>query len=268
MPTDVPTYVPTHTPTEAPEAIIPTATATTALPSETPLPLPTLDTTMFPYLVPYTVARGDTVGQLATRFGSTIEAIIIANGLDADARIFVTQNLMIPVTAIPTPTVPPTATLPPTATPLPTFTPLPTEAPVVVQPAASETPVIVQPVNPQTQGAQTPIVTTYIVRYGDTLSSIAARFGVSTRELARANSIVNPNVIYIGQVLQVPGSPFPTPVAGVPTVVPSDHLYRVMPGDNLYRISVRFNVSLDALIQANGIKDASHIFVGQLLIIP
>lgn len=275
-PTEIPTEVPpTAVPTEVPPTTVPTEAPPTEIPTEapptaTPLPSPTLDMAAFPYLLPYTVERGDTVGQLAARFGSTIEAIIIANGLPADARIYVTQNLMIPVVALPSPTVPPTLTPLPSATPLPTATLVPTEAPIVVQPAA-ETPVIVQPVSPQTGGAHTPIVTTYIVRYGDTLSSIAARLGVSTRELARANNIVNPNVIYVGQVLQVPASPYPTPAASatrVPTSVPADHLYQVMPGDNLYRISVRFNVSLVALIEVNGIKDASHIFVGQILIIP
>ena len=45
----------------------------------------------------------------------------------------------------------------------------------------------------------------YTVRPGDTLSGIAGRFGVSTTDLARANGITDPNRIYAGQVLEVPG---------------------------------------------------------------
>lgn len=46
--------------------------------------------------------------------------------------------------------------------------------------------------------------TYYRVRHGDTLSGIAFRFGVSTWCIADANNIANPNVIYAGQVLFIP----------------------------------------------------------------
>lgn len=45
---------------------------------------------------------------------------------------------------------------------------------------------------------------TYRVRPGDTLSGIAARFGVPVNQLAKANGIRNPNRIYAGQVLCIP----------------------------------------------------------------
>ena len=48
--------------------------------------------------------------------------------------------------------------------------------------------------------------THYTVRSGDTLSSIAARFGVSYQAIAAASGIENPNLIYPGQVLTIPGS--------------------------------------------------------------
>ena len=47
---------------------------------------------------------------------------------------------------------------------------------------------------------------TYIVVAGDTLSGIAKRFGVTLSALISANHITNPNLIYIGQVLTIPGS--------------------------------------------------------------
>jgi lipoprotein-anchoring transpeptidase ErfK/SrfK len=64
---------------------------------------------------------------------------------------------------------------------------------------------------------------TYIVRRGDTLSRIAAQYGVSVGALVAANGIRNANLIYTGQVLRIPGAtvrpapgvkPSPAPVAG------------------------------------------------------
>ena len=64
----------------------------------------------------------------------------------------------------------------------------------------------------------------YTVRSGDTLSAIGKRFGVSYQSIASANGIANPNLIYAGQQLTIPGagggtsSPTPTPT---PTPAPT-----------------------------------------------
>ncbi len=52
---------------------------------------------------------------------------------------------------------------------------------------------------PATSGAQ------YVVKSGDTLSAIGARYGVNYMDIARASGISNPNVIHPGQVLTIPG---------------------------------------------------------------
>ncbi len=44
----------------------------------------------------------------------------------------------------------------------------------------------------------------YVVKGGDTLSAIAARFRTTVSELARVNRIQNPDRIYAGQIIQVP----------------------------------------------------------------
>lgn len=64
--------------------------------------------------------------------------------------------------------------------------------------------------------------TSYVVQRGDTLFRIANRFGVSLAQLAEVNGITNPNFIYVGQQLVVPGKsggsvPIPTLM---PTAVP------------------------------------------------
>ena len=51
----------------------------------------------------------------------------------------------------------------------------------------------------------------YLVQAGDTLSSIAGKFGTTADELARINGITDPNTLDIGQKLQVPTAPAPSP---------------------------------------------------------
>ncbi len=120
----------------------------------------------------------------------------------------------------------------------------------------------------------------YIVQPGDTLSNIARGYaGISWLDIAQANDIVNPNVIYVGQVLRIPdgavSNPDPTP-----TITPatgsgsgsgsSDNpaTYTVQAGDNLYRISLRFNTTVDSITTLNGISDRGVIYIGQVLKLP
>lgn len=107
---------------------------------------------------------------------------------------------------------------------------------------------------------------TYVVRAGDTLNGIAARFGVSPAALALANGISNPNKIYIGQRLTIPGStttqPAPNPAPGT---TGSNNIYVVQSGDTLSKIAVRFGSTVQALMAANGLTNADLIWVGQRL---
>ncbi len=99
--------------------------------------------------------------------------------------------------------------------------------------------------------------TEYIVQPGDTLFSIAQKFGVDMHELARINNIRDPGTIYVGQKLIIPVSPSS-----------SAKFYKVKPGDTLSQIAERFGVSMQAIMEANGITDPDAIYVGQILRIP
>ena len=101
---------------------------------------------------------------------------------------------------------------------------------------------------------QAPAVGTYTVRSGDTLSSIAAKFGTNYQTLASLNGISNPNLIYIGQVLRVNGS------AGAGSVY-----YTVRVGDNLSAIASRYGTSYQSIASLNGLSNPNLIFVGQTL---
>jgi len=104
----------------------------------------------------------------------------------------------------------------------------------------------------------------HVVQRGENLFRIALRYGVTTDALAAANGIVNASRIYTGQRLVVPGgsTPAPTPPAS------SDRFYTVRRGDTLSAIALRYRVSVWALVQANGIRNPSLIYLGQVLRIP
>ncbi|MBZ0287890.1 MAG: LysM peptidoglycan-binding domain-containing protein, partial [Anaerolineae bacterium] len=75
-----------------------------------------------------------------------------------------------------------------------------------------------------TPGTQPPPTTgTYTVVRGDTLARIAQRFNTTWQAIASLNNIANPNLIYAGQVLKIPGGgtgPVPTAQPGGPTPAP------------------------------------------------
>lgn len=101
---------------------------------------------------------------------------------------------------------------------------------------------------------QAPATSTYTVRAGDTLSSIASKFGTSYQALASLNGISNPNLIYVGQVLRVNGS------ASTGSVY-----YTVRAGDNLSAIASRYGTSYQSIAALNGLSNPNLIYAGQTL---
>ena len=69
-----------------------------------------------------------------------------------------------------------------------------------------------------------PVITTYVVKAGDTLGAIASRFGTTAQALALFNQLADPNALRVGQELKIPGSDFTVPAepAIVPTTPPPD----------------------------------------------
>ena len=112
---------------------------------------------------------------------------------------------------------------------------------------------------------------TYIVMRGDTLKSLANRFGTSMDVLVSLNAdITNINVIYEGQRMIVPsGSGVPsTPPPATPPPA-SGQTYTVQRGDTLRKIADRLNTTVDAILKVNPqISNPNLIYVGQVINLP
>ena len=103
---------------------------------------------------------------------------------------------------------------------------------------------------------------TYVVQSGDTLSSIAARFGTTVANLVAINNISNPNLIYVGEVLKLPTD---TGISSGASSNQYDSSYVVQAGDTLSGIALRFNTTVNYLARINGITNPSLIYPGEVL---
>lgn len=109
---------------------------------------------------------------------------------------------------------------------------------------------------PSGQGVPVPPPTggqVYYAQRGDTLRKIAAKFNITLDAIIRANpQISNPNVIYVGQAITIPGQQATTHI--------------VQRGDTLRIIAARYGTTVDALLALNpNIRNANLIYVGQVV---
>lgn len=96
----------------------------------------------------------------------------------------------------------------------------------------------------------------YVIQPGDTLSAIAARFGVSLGRLLEVNGLPDPDRLVVGQAILIPESP------------QQFLIYTVAPGDTLYRIAQQFETTVEMLAEVNDIDDPDYIEAGAELVIP
>jgi cell wall-associated NlpC family hydrolase len=102
---------------------------------------------------------------------------------------------------------------------------------------------------------------THSVQPGDTLKDIATQYGVDVSTLVSANGLANPDLIYPGDQIYIPGNA---------SFVESMVSYTVQPGDTLREIATAHGVSVTAIInyEANGITNPDVIYPGQDITIP
>lgn len=151
----------------------------------------------------YVVKSGDTLGAIAARYGTTWQTLQSLNGLSNPNYLYIGQTLK-----------------------------------VTGQAKDNNA--------PTTQSI-------YYVRYGDTLSGIAYKYGVNVYTLARNNGISNINWIYPGQRLKITGN------------VSNQRTYTVRYGDTLSGIAYRYGVNVYTLARNNGISNPNWIYPGQKL---
>lgn len=101
----------------------------------------------------------------------------------------------------------------------------------------------------------------HTVEDGETLSSIAETYGLTAEELAALNGILDIDVIYSGQVLQIgEGGPAVAP--------PANRVHTVAAGETLSSIAAQYGITLSQLLDLNGIDDADFIIEGQQIVVP
>ena len=108
---------------------------------------------------------------------------------------------------------------------------------------------------------------TYTVKSGDTLSSIAAKYGTTYQLIAKHNGISDPNVIYVGQKIRIPTTSNEK-VETKPTKQTTTKTYTVKSGDTLSSIAAKYGTTYQELAKDNGISDPNVIYVGQKIKIP
>jgi LysM repeat protein len=104
---------------------------------------------------------------------------------------------------------------------------------------------------PGSSSGEQPAGQVYVVQQGDTLYSIARRYGVTVSAIEASNDLPASGYIYPGMSLTIPG-----------------RSHTVQSGETLTAIAARYGVTVQALAAANGITNPDRILVGQELIIP
>lgn len=184
--------------------------------------------------VTHVIQPGETLQRIALRYGVTMDALARQNNITNYNRIYYGQTLVIPGLTVPTSS------------------------------ASVENPLI----------AVEPVV--YVVQSGDTLRSIAERYGTTIEQIMQANNIANPNYIRRGDRLNI-WTPATTAavierdatVDQTPAPAAQPQLvHTVQRGEILSRIAQRYGVPMSEIMRANNIVNPDRVLVGQRLTIP
>lgn len=179
------------------------------------------------------VRDGDTLIGIAARYRSTVAIIASRNHIRNTAHILVGSTLSVPRAA----------------------------AVKAASPAAKAIP-----------AAPRPAARTHVVRSGDTLYGISARYRVSLASLLKANRLSPRSLLQIGQKITVRGpaaaaaKPAATPQVTKPAAKATAYIVRA--GDTLEQIARAHRTTVSAISRANGLSSRSLIHPGQRLSLP
>ena len=159
-------------------------------------------------------------------------------------------------TRTPTVTTTPTFTSTSTTTSTPTITLTPTLPPPTNTSLPTETPTLSVP-------------SWYIVEEGDTLSGIALKFNTDLIVLLNMNPGIDANTIKVGDKIIIPA---PNTTLDTATPIPPDWRgtieYTIASGDTLAGIAIKFNSTVQKIMELNKIQNANDIQAGQIIKVP
>lgn len=112
---------------------------------------------------------------------------------------------------------------------------------------------------PSNEGTNPNNMFMYTVSSGDTLYSIARKYGISVDEIKKLNYFKNDNLV-VGQVIRIPEMYFDMDN----TLLPNYTTYTVKKGDTLYSIAKNNNIDVSTLQKDNALTD-NNLTIGQVL---
>ena len=190
----------------------------------------------------HTVAKGETMSKIAARYGVSTDALASYNRISNPNMVAVGTVLLIPRSG--------TSAPPPEA----------------LTASASKSSSSKPSTTKSTTTTSKPTARTHTVAKGETLSTIADRYDVSTSDLQDWNNLKSANNIQAGQKLTVMTSGSASSSSTAKAAAPkAPTTYTVKKGDTLSDIAERHDVSVSSLVSANGLKSASAIYPGQVL---
>lgn len=215
----------------------------------------------------YKVQQGDTLSGIAARFGTTVSNLVKLNNLANADNIQAGQTLKIKGTAssssnsssstASTYTVKSGDTLGGIAAKFGTTVSSLQQLNGITNPDRINAGDILR-IKGTTTTSSSSSTTTYIIKNGDTLSGIAARFGTTVSALQQLNGITNPDRIEAGQTIRIKGTATGNSSGTVST-------YTVKNGDTLSGIAAKFGTTVANLQSLNGISNPNFIKAGDVL---
>ncbi len=214
----------------------------------------------------YVIQAGDTLDALSRRLGIPWQRLAEHNGITDPTLLQVGQVLEIPGRVAEDAAVT-TAAAPapdPAATPAP-----PSDAPAEAEAAPAPAEAAPQPAPAGAAPVPATKPTTHTVRAGESLASIAPRYGLSWQTLAAMNGLDSGSVLQVGQVLRLTGSAAAktsgtgTTTHAASTGTTATHTVRA--GESLATIAPRYGLTWQALADMNGLDGRAVLQVGQVL---
>ncbi len=121
------------------------------------------------------------------------------------------------------------------------------------------------------RAAQQPVPAVYTIARGDTISAVAARYGLDTYAVLKLNKLTASTIIFPGQQIKLsdsataPAAPAPAakPTANATPTATAAKIHTVKPGDTLSAIAAQHGVKLAEVFAWNGLGMSSIIYPGQ-----